>query len=145
MSTTSTAGAVVLRLYDDALNGTSYDTVVDEVAHPDVIVHEPDGDRTGPDAIKSTIRLLHASFSNLQFQVHDLIEAADKVVVRWSMSAVHTAAFAGFAATGKHVEQRATVIYRVHEGTIREVWPQIDRLGMFRQLQPTPPTGQEHP
>ncbi|WP_187776230.1 ester cyclase [Antrihabitans cavernicola] len=129
------AGTLVMRLYDEALNGSDYATVVDEVVGSDVIVHELDGDRHGRDAVASTMRTLHSAFTQMHFDVHDLIEADDKVVVRWRMVGTHTGEFARFAATGKEIEQRAIVIYAVRDGVVVAVWPMIDRLGMARQLQ----------
>ena len=125
---------LILRLYVEALNGGTFATVVDDVAASSVIVHEPDGDRTGPNAIKDTMRALHEGFENLHFDVQDLIESGDRVVVRWTMHGQHFGSFAGFPATGKTVEQKAIVIYRLADERVVEVWPQIDRFGMARQL-----------
>jgi hypothetical protein len=35
---------------------------------------------------------------------------------------------------GKRVQQSGTVIYRIEEGRIAEIWAQTDRMGMLQQL-----------
>jgi predicted ester cyclase len=50
------------------------------------------------------------------------------------MDATHAGSLAGIPATGKRVQQRGTVIYRLENGRIVEVWAQMDQMGMLRQL-----------
>lgn len=70
----------------------------------------------------------------MHFTLLDLIASDDRVVVRWTMAATHAGPLAGIPATGKRVQQRGTVIYRLENGRIVEVWSQMDRMGMLQQL-----------
>jgi predicted ester cyclase len=70
----------------------------------------------------------------MQFTLLDLIASDDRVVVRWTMDAIHGGPLAGVPATGKRVQQQGTVIYRMEDGRIAEVWAQMDRMGMLQQL-----------
>ena len=70
----------------------------------------------------------------MRFTLLDLIASDDRVVVRWMMDATHDGPLAGIPATGKRVQQQGTVIYRMEDGKIAEVWARIDRIGMLQQL-----------
>ena len=56
------------------------------------------------------------------------------MVVRWSMDAKHQGPLAGIPATGKTIQQRANVIYRMQAGKIAEGWAQMDQIGVLRQI-----------
>ena len=55
------------------------------------------------------------------------------IVLRWSMDETRWPV-RRHPATGKRVEQRANVIYRMAGGKIAEGWAQMDQLGMLRQI-----------
>jgi steroid delta-isomerase-like uncharacterized protein len=77
---------------------------------------------------------LRIAFHEMHFTLLDLIASDDRVVVRWTMDATHAGPLAGIPATGKRVQQSGTVIYRLENGRIAEVWAQMDRLGVLGQL-----------
>jgi predicted ester cyclase len=70
----------------------------------------------------------------VEFEVHDVIEAADRVAVRLTSRAQQTGSFMGMPATGKRYEIEEIHIFRVADGRIAEHWHQGDMLGMMRQL-----------
>ena len=77
---------------------------------------------------------LRVAFPDMQFTLQDLIASEDRVVVRWTMDGTHAGPLAGIPATGKRVQQRANVIYRLADGKIAEGWALMDQAGMLRQL-----------
>jgi predicted ester cyclase len=85
-------------------------------------------------AYQAMTNRLRVAFGDMRFTIHDLIASGDRVVVRWSMTAKHHGPLAGIPATGKPIQQRANVIYRMEGGRIAEGWAQMDQMGVLRQL-----------
>jgi predicted ester cyclase len=79
-------------------------------------------------------RQFAAAFSRTHYSVEDLIAEGDKVVLRVTTDAIHSAEFLGIAATGKPVSFTGIVIYRLHNGQITQSWGEIDFAGLWRQL-----------
>lgn len=122
----------VRRLYDEALNQNKPE-LLPALLSEDVLLHTATEER-GIAAYQALTERLRVGFAEMHFTIHDLIASGDRVAVRWSMDAKHAGPFAGIPATGKRVEQRANVIYRMESGKIAEGWAQMDQLGMLRQI-----------
>ena len=75
-----------------------------------------------------------AVLRDLNYAIADQIAEGDKVTTRWTVSAIHTGAFAGIPATGKPVAISAINIHRVVDGQIQEGWLNWDALGLLQQL-----------
>ena len=89
---------------------------------------------SGRDAFAQTVRSVHAAFPDIRVSIDDVIGEADKVVIRLSWDATHTAPFMGISPTGKRVHVQAMNIYRVEDGRIAERWGGPDLLGLLKQL-----------
>jgi 8-O-methyltransferase len=96
--------------------------------------HALHSDLTGPEVIRSTWRSLHASFSELRFELDDIVAGGDVVAVRGTTTGRHTGVFRGIAGTGKQIAQRAHMFYRFDGNRIAEVWPLVDHAGLHQQL-----------
>nr|ABX71154.1 Lcz37 [Streptomyces sanglieri] len=135
MSSSSENRNAILRLYDEALNQGNYEQVIDElVADGAVMHHAPYHDQTGPEVLKSTWRALHDAFSDLHFEVEELLVENDFIAVRGTTSGTHTGTFAGTGPTGQRVSERAHVFYRLRDAKVTEIWPMVDRAGLLQQL-----------
>jgi predicted ester cyclase len=75
-----------------------------------------------------------ASFSDISYDIADLLALDDKVVLRVATHAVHTGAFHGIEATGRRGTMTGIVIYRIAGDGIAESWDELDLFGLFRQL-----------
>ncbi|MEJ7764572.1 MAG: ester cyclase [Acidimicrobiales bacterium] len=110
-------------------------TVTYELESGDVAFHDP-----GPSA--SSSRSAHqrrwqelvGAFTDLAFDLHDVMEAGDRVIARWSMRGTHGGEFAGVAPTGREIALAGISIYRLADGKIAEAWSSYDELGMLGQL-----------
>jgi predicted ester cyclase len=122
---------LVQTLYEAVLNQRDL-SALPALVGQNVLLH-PTEER-GPEAYAALIANLHRAFSGQHFALEDLIVTGDRVVVRWVMQAIQSGPLNGIPATGKHVKQTGTVIYRIEAGKIVEMWPEIDRMGMLRQL-----------
>lgn len=78
-----------------------------DVISEDFVNHEaPSGTRPGLDGITMFMRLLNDAFSDQRWEIHDVIEEDDKVVLRCTHSGVHTGDFFGLPATGRSFAYR---------------------------------------
>jgi steroid delta-isomerase-like uncharacterized protein len=133
MTTVERANAkTVRRLYENYMNENRAELLPSLVSE-DVVFHSVTEERGIVAYAVLTDRLRNA-FHEMHFTLLDLIASDDRVVVRWTMDATHAGPLAGIPATGKRVQQRGTVIYRLENARIAEVWAQMDRMGMLQQL-----------
>lgn len=122
----------VRKLYDEALNQNRPE-LLPELLTEDIVFHGTTEEQ-GMAAYQAMTGRLRVAFGDMRFTIHDLIASGDRVVVRWSMTANHQGPLAGIPATGKPIQQRANVIYRMEGGKIAEGWAQMDQIGVLRQL-----------
>jgi predicted ester cyclase len=88
----------------------------------------------GGNMFRKVIEGFRAAFSDLHCQVDEEIAENDKVVIRWSFSAMHTGDFLGYAATNKNVKWTGITIYRIINGKVVEERGEEDYLGYLRQI-----------
>jgi steroid delta-isomerase-like uncharacterized protein len=89
---------------------------------------------TGPEAYKKLITLYTNAFPDLHFTLDEVIEAGDKVVVRWTASGTHKGELRGIAPTGKKFSLTGITINRLSNGKVAELRVIWDALGMMHQL-----------
>ncbi|PXX41464.1 ester cyclase [Undibacterium pigrum] len=121
---------LVRRLYEDCFNTGKLELV------PEIIATDFSSNRGehGHAEFTANIAGLRKAFPDVHFVIEDIFGAMDRVAVRWSFNATHSAPFAGTAATGKAVTQQGNVIYQIKHNKIAQAWVQIDRLGLMQQL-----------
>ena len=110
----------------------------------------PDTRGTGPTAMFATARWLRTAFSDLAWQVHDVVQDHDLVVVHATMSGRQTGPFvaylpdgevaAAFPPRGRTFAVTQTHWFRIRDGLVAEHWANRDDLGMSQQLGWNPPT-----
>lgn len=122
---------LVRRLYEDCFNTGELDLVSEMIAAD----FSSNRGEHGQAEFAANIAGLRKAFPDVHFVIEDIFGAADRVAVRWSFTATHSAPFAGFTATGKAVTQQGNVIYRIMDDKIAQAWVQIDRLGLMQQLE----------
>jgi predicted ester cyclase len=125
---------LVRRALDEVFADENF-TALNEIFHPEFINHEA-GPHTppGPAGLKMTVEWLHASFSEMHYEIEDEITQGDKVVVRVISSGRNTGAFLGFPPTGKPYAAQQIHIYRIADGKIIEHWSCRDDLSQGIQL-----------
>ena len=110
----------------------------------------PDTRGTGPIALYATARWLRTAFSDLNWQVHDVVQHDDLVVVHATMSGRQTGSFvayqpdaeiaAVFPPRGRTFSVTQTHWFRMSDGKVAEHWANRDDLGMGQQLGWNPPS-----
>ena len=116
---------VVRRVYDEVLNEGRLE-VLDELAAPDHVEHNPFPQQSqGVEGLKQRASMVRAAF-NPHFTIEHLIADGDKVAVIWSNSGTHVGEWFGFAPTGKTVVTRGVDVHLLRDGRLVEHWDVVD-------------------
>ena len=125
---------LVRRFVEEAWNRGDL-AVADATHAPTYGYHAPSTPRVtrSREDLRRQITRLRADFPDLRITLDDLIAAADKVVVRYSLTGTH-------ATRGKAVAITGINIYQIEAGQVVEYWGHADNLTLGRQLGDLPPT-----
>jgi ketosteroid isomerase-like protein len=94
----------------------------------------PDRGLRGPAGLIATSRWLSETFSDLRFDLHEVVAEDERVVVMATMTGTHAGTVHGIRPTGKPFQQRQFHLYRMHAGQIVEHVALRDDLSLLRQL-----------
>lgn len=126
--------ATVVRRFFEELWSAGRTDLVEELLGPEHVHHVVDTDLHGRDAVREMADRFRRTFPDLRFEVDDLIESGDKVVVRWTANATHEGALDDLPATGRRVSWTGIDILRLEGSHIVEVWASADAMGLWEQL-----------
>ena len=122
------------RFVEEFKNNANHD-IVDELFTTDFVHHLKDpGLPPGREGIKLLGQSIMAGFPDVQSTVEDLLADGNNVIERTTARATHTGEFNGIPATGKQVTWTEIHIYHLQGGKIKELWSEIDLLGLLVQL-----------
>lgn len=125
----------------DAFN-TGDLSLVDGLVAPGAPGHDPASpeDTSGPEGFKALIQMYRGAFSDLRFDIEQVISDGDYVVTRWSSAGTNDGEMAGMPATGRSTSLTGITIDKILDGMIVESWTQWDNLGLMQQLGVGAPT-----
>lgn len=86
----------------------------------------------------AAVSTLVKGFPDVRFEVIQLVEEGETVVVRWTWTGTHTGLFRGYAPTGKKVSNDGVVIYTARDGKLVSSWTLNDRLGVLQGIGASP-------
>jgi len=92
---------------------------------------QPPMDRSGHERVIGGFR---EAFPDLSIAVVEQVAAEDRVANRWEARGTHRGPFQGVPATGKAVVITGHNVMHVEGGRIRELWGQLDAVGLLVQL-----------
>jgi predicted ester cyclase len=92
------------------------------------------GVEIGPQGPRRHVLSRLAGFPDLETDIEDLISSGDHVVIRLQWSGTHRGPYGGVAATGRHVELGAMVLWRFRDGKVVEDWTIQDWLSYLHQV-----------
>lgn len=124
--------AVVRRAWEAVSEGNL--DVTEEVYAADCVIHEPDEDMHGVEAVKQFIGMFRKAFPDLHMTVEDLVAEGDKVTGRWTARGTHRGELMGIPASGNQVTVTGITIHRIEGGEIAEEWEMPDNLGLMQQI-----------
>ena len=107
---------------------------IDELVAPDFVSHTFSFTDDGREQLRAATQRVHASHSDVTFDVEDTLVEGDRAVVRLTSSATPIGDFMGVPAAGKRYTIGEMHWFRVEGGKVVEHWHQHDALGLMRQL-----------
>jgi predicted ester cyclase len=114
--------------------------VVDELAGPNFVVHDPSSEGGDVDAegVKGSIAWSHSAFPDLRVTIEDQVAEGSKVATRWRVRGTHRGEMMGAVPTGNQVTFTGTQTDYISGGKIVESWSNWDTLGMLHQIGAVP-------
>ena len=128
----------LVKRFVDEVFGQGQLESIDELVAPDFVSHTFGITDDGRTKLRAATERIHASLSEVDFAVEDLVAEEDRVVVRLTSSATVVDEFMGVPAAGKQYSIGEIHLFRVADGLIVEHWHQHDGLGLMKQLGATP-------
>lgn len=127
--------ALVRRHYEDLVNRGDLSSA-DRDVRPDFVDHAaPPGTPPGPDSVKGWISMVRAAFPDITVTEEEVIANGDMVAVLARWTGTHQGDSFGIAATGRRVELRGMVLWRVADGRLAERWAVLDYDALLAALQ----------
>jgi steroid delta-isomerase-like uncharacterized protein len=99
----------------------------------------------GADDVKKNVQLYRSAFPDLSMTIDELIETAEKVLVRWSARGTHRGAFLGKLPTNKQSRVQGISVLTFQNGKITEDFTQWNVLGLLRDLGLAPELDRQAP
>jgi steroid delta-isomerase-like uncharacterized protein len=93
----------------------------------------------GREAFRVQWRKWQAAFTDLHFEVEEVVAEPDTVVTRWTLSGIQTGEFLGIPPTGRAVSVQGMSLDHIAGGQISSGFDAWDELGLRRQLGVLPP------
>lgn len=135
-TTTSSANKASARKVLEEVFPAEDEAALAGLVSPQFVNHEaPEGTPPGLGAITYFMHLLHRSFSEQRWTIHDIVEEGDLVAVRCTHSGRHTGEpFFGMPARGREFSYHQMHLLRMRDGVALEHWEVRDDATMTRQL-----------
>lgn len=113
-------------------------TVIEEIFHPQCVMHRPGGTVVGIDAVRAVAAHRKETFSEFATEIHDVFGSGDRLVVRLTHHGVGggmwRSRLGNYDVTGKKVTWNAIAIFRFDEHKIIEEWVTRDEMAMALQF-----------
>ena len=103
--------------------------------------HDPNNpaDLVGVKGYRELITLYTTMFSDLRFEIHDIVAEGDIVCSRWTSVGTHDGEVLGMTPTGHSLKRTGMSWQRVERGKFVETWVERDGLGLARDIGAVPP------
>jgi predicted ester cyclase len=112
--------------------------IIDDLFHPQCLMHRPAGTVTGIAAVRTVADHRKETFSQFQTEIHDVFGSGDKLVVRLTHRGVGggmwRSRLGSYDVTGKTVTWNAIAIFRFEDHKIIEEWVVRDEMAMALQF-----------
>jgi steroid delta-isomerase-like uncharacterized protein len=89
---------------------------------------------TGREGFKNQWRKWQAAFSDLHFEIEEIIAEGDTVVARWTLTGTQTGPFLGIAPTGRSIRVSGMSMDQLRDGVLVAGYDGWDNLGLRQQL-----------
>ena len=128
----------LVKRFVDEVFGQGQLESIDELVAPDFVSHTFGFTDDGRTKLRAATERVHASLSDVDFAIEDLIAEEDRVAVLLTAGATVVDEFMGVPAAGKSYSIGEIHWFRLADGLIVEHWHQHDALGLMKQLGASP-------
>jgi predicted ester cyclase len=134
LSDTNRNKTIARRLFDDVITARRLD-VIDEIIASDSIDHSSRaGGASGREGFRQHVNYLLGATENLTVTVDDLVAEDDRVVVFWTIDAIHRGEIFGVPPTGRHFRGTSISLVSFEDGQVVDYSVVPDRQGIIAQL-----------
>ncbi len=129
----------IVRRYLEEVWGQGRYSSLRELFSPNVLDHDAaPGQPCGLDGLEWAVRRFLDNLCNATMTAEQLVAEGDRVMVRWTLSAVHTGELYGVPATGRPFTITGAGEVCIEGGKIVEIWHRADMLSILQQLGSAP-------
>lgn len=135
--TTTDANKELIREHLDTWVAGDLETMVAQLADTYATTYtSPTGEERRIDAegFREIMAGTHKAFSELSYEIHEMVAEDDDVMLRMTYSGIHDGDFFGVAPTGNRFEVEEYLFFHLENGGIAENRWLGDHLGLLRQL-----------
>jgi predicted ester cyclase len=125
---------VARRAIEDVWNKGLFNTGDELMAPTSTLHYRGQSIPMTPESAANVVRTWRAAFPDFHFRIEDTVVQGNKVVMRIPFTGTHMGKFWGLEPTGKKIEVTETLIFRIENGKIAEMWEDYDEYGMRIQL-----------
>lgn len=134
MTSTTDANKALVRRFVEEIFAQGRTDAVDQLVSPDFVSHTFAITDDGIANLKAASQRVHASLTDVRFEIEDMVAEGDRVAVRLTASATTTGDFMGMPAAGRSYRIGEMHFFRVRDGKVVEHWHQYDAAGQMKQL-----------
>jgi predicted ester cyclase len=133
--TTESENKAIVEEFIDRLYTEGDVSVLDELASPDYVDHQPPFGGTGTvEGWRAMAIMIRDAFPDWHSDLDALYAEGDIVVERFTASGTHKGELFGIPPSDTVCTLAGINVFRVRDGRIVERWGRLDELGMLRQL-----------
>ncbi len=134
-----TAQKTLLRGFlDQVWSNGDLSAVTQQIAEQYTIHHDPSDPWNGltldRDGFCNRVRTSRAAVPDQVFEIHDMVEEADRIAVAWHWSGTHLGDLPDFPRSGASLQMSGLTLYSFNDGLISGHWQIADRLSIYQQL-----------
>ncbi len=130
---------ILKKFIHEVWNEGNIDSTSDFITSTYTIHHDPgdpwDGMTLDLKGFQERVRKSRAPIPDQRFDIQDIFENENGLVITWQWEGTHLGDIAGFPATGKQIQMSGATVYYFDGDRISGHWQIVDRLGLYQQLQ----------
>lgn len=125
----------VRQLFEQVYNKGDLNAL-DSLCTADIKLHDVarGGTRSGLNEYKANEKTYITAFPHKELKIDELIDAGDKVCVRWTCKGKHDGKLQDISATHRNFTISGITVYTFKNGKICDICQNWDRLGLLEQL-----------
>ena len=132
---TREANSAIVRKFFEVGPSKADLAAADALLHSGFSLHTPlPTPGPGIEAMNNVITTCRAAFHGLDVTVDDILADGDKVTARFTARGIHNGEFMGLPPTGKAITMTGIEIFSIRDGTIAELWGEVNLMGLMQQL-----------